>query len=165
MVRIRFDADVCQKLDGVAEPVEVCDSTGRVIGLFLPDGIPAVIKRGVPPADLPIPLTPRNWPCGGSPARAAPSRRFSAASGSDEAPGFWSPEADERLQSLIKESLDPGQASRIIREIDFWLARGPLEFGESRFENVCLGVIAPFAVLFEVLDDPATVIVIDVWRF
>jgi hypothetical protein len=27
-----------------------------VIGLFLPDGIPAVIKRGVPPADLPIPL-------------------------------------------------------------------------------------------------------------
>jgi len=28
-----------------------------VIGLFLPDGIPAAIKRGVPPADLPIPLT------------------------------------------------------------------------------------------------------------
>jgi len=57
MVRIRLAADVCQKLDGAAEPVEVCDATGRVIGLFLPDGIPAGIKRGVPPADLPIPLT------------------------------------------------------------------------------------------------------------
>ena len=78
---------------------------------------------------------------------------------------FWSPEADERLQTLIEESVDPGQAARILREIDFWLARGPLEFGESRFENVRLGVTAPFAVLFEVLDEPATVIVIDVWRF
>jgi hypothetical protein len=57
MVRIRFGAEVCQQLDGVAEPVEVCDATGRVIGLFLPDGIPAAIKRGVPPADLPVPLT------------------------------------------------------------------------------------------------------------
>ena len=57
MVRIRLDADVCQKLYGAAEPVEVCDATGRVIGLFLPDGIPVGVKRGVPPADLPIPLT------------------------------------------------------------------------------------------------------------
>jgi len=58
----------------------------------------------------------------------------------------WSPEADERLQSLIEEGLDQGQAARILREIDYWLARGPLEFGKSRFENVRLGVIAPFAV-------------------
>ena len=28
-----------------------------MIGLFLPDGIRAGMKRGVPPADLPIPLT------------------------------------------------------------------------------------------------------------
>jgi hypothetical protein len=59
MVRIRLAADVCQKLDGAAEPVEFCDATGRVIGLFLPDGIPAGIKRGGPPADLPIPLIDR----------------------------------------------------------------------------------------------------------
>ncbi len=56
MVRIRFDADVCHKLDGAAEPVAVCDATGRVIGLFLPAGIPAGIKRGVLPANLEIPL-------------------------------------------------------------------------------------------------------------
>jgi len=45
--------------DGSPDPVEVCDATGRVIGLFLPDGIPAGIKPGGPPADLPIPLIDR----------------------------------------------------------------------------------------------------------
>lgn len=76
---------------------------------------------------------------------------------------FWSPEADDALQQLIKE----GSASlvRSVREIDFWLARGPLDFGESRFETVRLGVVTPLAVLFDVLDDPPTVIVLDRWRF
>jgi hypothetical protein len=30
---------------------------------------------------------------------------------------------------------------------------------------VRLGVVAPLAVLFDVLDDPPTVIVLDIWRF
>ena len=76
---------------------------------------------------------------------------------------FWSPEADDSLQQLIKE--DGTTLVRSVREIDFWLARGPLDFGESRFETVRLGVVTPRAVLFDVLDDPPTVIVLDIWRF
>lgn len=78
---------------------------------------------------------------------------------------FWSPAADEKLQAIILAVEDRVRLTRVIREIDFWLARGPREFGESRFENVRLGVIERVAVLFEVLDDPPTVIVLDIWRF
>lgn len=46
-----------------------------------------------------------------------------------------------------------------------WLARHPLDFGESRYDTVRIGVVAPLAVLFDVLDDPPTVIVLDIWRF
>jgi hypothetical protein len=41
----------------------------------------------------------------------------------------------------------------------------PRDFDESRYEHVRLGVVAPVAVLFEVQDDPPTVIVLDVWQF
>lgn len=51
---------------------------------------------------------------------------------------------------------------RVLREIDFWLARDPQDFGESRFDTVRLGVVRPVAVLFDELDDPATVIVLDI---
>lgn len=78
---------------------------------------------------------------------------------------FWVPEADERLQSLILEAEDRAHLIRNVREIDFWLARAPRDFGESRYERVRLGVVAPIAVLFEVQDDPSTVIVLDVWQF
>lgn len=76
---------------------------------------------------------------------------------------FWSPEADDALQQLIKE----GSASlvRSVREIYFWLARGPLDFGERGLKRLRLGVVTPLAVLFDVLDDPPTVIVLDRWRF
>jgi hypothetical protein len=78
---------------------------------------------------------------------------------------FWSPEADERLQSLILSSNNREHIVRVVREIDFWLARAPLDFGESREEPVRLAVIRPLAVLFEVLEEPPTVIVLDLWRF
>jgi hypothetical protein len=78
---------------------------------------------------------------------------------------FWSPEADEKLLSIILATADRDECLLWIREIDFWLARGPLDFGESRYDTVRLGVVAPLAVLFDVLDDPPTVIVLDIWRF
>lgn len=78
---------------------------------------------------------------------------------------FWSPEADERLQSLIRSAEESSDLIRVVREIDVWLARHPLDFGESRYETVRIGVVAPLAVLFEVLNDPPTVIVLDIWRF
>jgi hypothetical protein len=78
---------------------------------------------------------------------------------------FWVPEADEKLQALITAAPEEQGLIRIVREIDFWLARDPLNFGESRFDTVRLGVVRPIAVLFDVLDDPPTVIVLDIWNF
>ena len=78
---------------------------------------------------------------------------------------FWSPEADERLQALILGAEESSDLIRVVREIDVWLARHPLDFGESRYDTVRIGVVPPLAVLFEVLDDPPTVIVLDIWRF
>ena len=49
---------------------------------------------------------------------------------------FWAPEADERLQSLVRGDDSDGRVVRAVREIDFWLARGPLDFGESRYDTV-----------------------------
>lgn len=78
---------------------------------------------------------------------------------------FWVPEADEKLQALIKAANASSELIRVVREIDFWLARDPLDFGESRFDTVRLGVVHPLAVLFDVLDDPPTVIVLDIWQY
>lgn len=78
---------------------------------------------------------------------------------------FWAPDADEKLRALLQEEEQGDAFLRLVREIDFWLARDPLNFGESRFDTVRLGVVAPLAVLFDVLDDPPTVIVLDIWRF
>jgi hypothetical protein len=78
---------------------------------------------------------------------------------------FWAPEADQKLQALITAANDQKTVIRVLREIDFWLARDPRDFGESRFDTVRLGVVKPVAVLFDVLDDPPTVIVLDIWEF
>ena len=78
---------------------------------------------------------------------------------------FWAPEADEKLQSLIRDEDEGSDLIRVVREIDVWLARDPLDFGESRYETVRLGGVPQLAVLFDVLDDPPTVIVLDIWRF
>jgi len=77
---------------------------------------------------------------------------------------FWEPEADETLQALIRADDVDGRVVRAVREIDFWLARGPLDFGESRYDTVRVGFVAPIAVQFDVLADPPTVIVLDIWR-
>ncbi|NBT36400.1 MAG: hypothetical protein EBT03_12855 [Betaproteobacteria bacterium] len=78
---------------------------------------------------------------------------------------FWVPEADEKLQAIITATNATSDLIRVVREIDFWLARDPLDFGESRFDTVRLGVVRPLAVLFDVLDDPPTVIVLDIWQY
>jgi len=78
---------------------------------------------------------------------------------------FWAPEADQKLQALITAANDQKTVIRVLREIDFWLARDPRDFGESRFDTVRLGIVKPVAVLFDVLDDPPTVIVLDIWEF
>jgi hypothetical protein len=77
---------------------------------------------------------------------------------------FWAPEADEGLQSLIRSDEADGRVVRAVREIDFWLARGPIDFGESRYDTVRVGFVTPIAVQFDVLTDPPTVIVPDIWR-
>jgi hypothetical protein len=54
MTRITLDADACQRLDAVVEhTAEICDSEGRVIGYFVPDGR----RPGQPPEGLEIPLS------------------------------------------------------------------------------------------------------------
>lgn len=78
---------------------------------------------------------------------------------------FWVPEADEKLQSILTAGDAMHDLLRVVREVDFWLARDPLDFGESRFDTVRLGVVRPLAVLFDVLADPPTVIVLDIWLF
>lgn len=49
---------------------------------------------------------------------------------------FWSPEADESLQAILGRVGERSDLVRVAREIDFWLARAPLDFGESRFDTV-----------------------------
>jgi hypothetical protein len=78
---------------------------------------------------------------------------------------FWVPEADEKLQAIITATSPTTDLIRVVREIELWLARDPLDFGESRFDTVRLGVVRPLAVLFDVLDDPPTVIVLDIWQY
>ena len=54
MTHITLDADACQRLDAVVEhTAEICDSEGRVIGYFVPDGR----RPGQPPEGLEIPLS------------------------------------------------------------------------------------------------------------
>jgi hypothetical protein len=78
---------------------------------------------------------------------------------------FWVLEADEKLQAILTAADSMPDLIRVVREVDFWLARDPLDFGESRFDTVRLGVVRPLAVLFDVLDDPPTVIVLDIWLY
>lgn len=78
---------------------------------------------------------------------------------------FWVPEADEKLQAILAAADEQSGLIRVAREIDFWLARDPGNFGESRFDTVRIGAVHPLAVLFDVLDDPPTAIVLDIWQF
>jgi len=55
---------------------------------------------------------------------------------------FWVPEADEKLQAIITAANAATDLIRVVREIDYWLARDPLDFGESRFDTVATGSCA-----------------------
>jgi hypothetical protein len=71
---------------------------------------------------------------------------------------------DEKLPLLINEASDSDSLVQVIREIDRWLAIAPHEFGESRYDNVRVAFVSPLGVQFEILADPPTVIVLDVWQ-
>jgi hypothetical protein len=67
------------------------------------------------------------------------------------------------------ETILAGQANRTdlaakARDIDGHLMTDPLEFGESRYENVRMGFVLPLGVEYEVFEDIRTVIVHGVWR-
>jgi hypothetical protein len=53
MVRYTLDSETSRHLEAAAQPVELCDDAGRVIGFFLPE----VDARGKPPAGLEVPLS------------------------------------------------------------------------------------------------------------
>jgi hypothetical protein len=38
MVRYTLDSETSRHLEAAAQPVELCDDAGRVIGFFLPEG-------------------------------------------------------------------------------------------------------------------------------
>lgn len=76
---------------------------------------------------------------------------------------FWFPSADKRLQEIFAASEDKQALARTIKEIDRWLTKHPKEFGESRYENIRIAFHSPLGVLYEILDGPPTVIVLDIW--
>lgn len=48
-----LDSETCRRLREAKQAVELCDGSGQVIGVFLPEGGP----QGVPPAGLQSPLS------------------------------------------------------------------------------------------------------------
>jgi hypothetical protein len=77
---------------------------------------------------------------------------------------LWAPDAEEKLERLIKDSPDPRTLAAAARAIDQHLLTGPREFGESRYEAMRVGFVYPLGVQFEVIDDVRTVIVHETWR-
>ncbi|MEX2172453.1 MAG: hypothetical protein WD851_24240 [Pirellulales bacterium] len=77
---------------------------------------------------------------------------------------LWSPQAEERLESLLKTADDPQALVDAGREVDRLLLNDPNAFGESRYDTVRVGFAHPLGILFEVMDDVRTVIVFDLWR-
>lgn len=77
---------------------------------------------------------------------------------------LWAPDAEEKLEQILKRAADPGILAAAAREIDQQLIATPTVFGESRYDTVRIGFVFPLGVQFEVMDDVRTVIVHDVWR-
>lgn len=77
---------------------------------------------------------------------------------------LWTPEAEEKLERLLKIASDPSGVAAAAREIDQHLTAAPNEFGESRYDAMRVGYVFPLGVQFEVMEDVRTVIVHDVWR-
>lgn len=77
---------------------------------------------------------------------------------------LWAPNAEQRLEAMLRESPSQAHIATAARQIDRQLIADPLHFGESRFEAVRIGFVRPLGVQFEVLEDVRTVVVYDVWR-
>jgi plasmid stabilization system protein ParE len=77
---------------------------------------------------------------------------------------FWSPHAEERLESILRAASHTFSLTLAAKQIDRYLAAIPGDFGESRYDTVRVGFVPPLGVQFEVMDDVRTVIVYDVWR-
>jgi hypothetical protein len=77
---------------------------------------------------------------------------------------FWTPNADDRLDSILRIARDRIVVAAAARAIDTVLASDPLNLGESRVENVRISFQYPLSVEFEVIDDVKTFIVYEVWR-
>jgi hypothetical protein len=76
---------------------------------------------------------------------------------------FWTPDAEGHFKDLHAAAAEPLRLVQAASVIDRQLYTDPVEFGESRIENVRIGFEHPLAVHFEVLDDVHTVIVFKVW--
>jgi plasmid stabilization system protein ParE len=77
---------------------------------------------------------------------------------------FWSPNAEERLEAIVRNASDTVSLAAAAQQIDRYLAMIPSDFGESRYDTVRVGFVPPLGIQFEVMDDVRTVIVYDVWR-
>jgi hypothetical protein len=77
---------------------------------------------------------------------------------------FWSPHAEQRLESLLGDASDVASLAAAARQLDHYLAADPKAFGESRYDTVRVGFVRPLGVQYEVIDDVQAVIVYDVWR-
>jgi len=76
---------------------------------------------------------------------------------------FWFPEADRRLLEILTASEEPSQLAEVVKKLDSWLSQYPSEIGESRYENERIAFNSPLAILYEILENPPTVVVLDVW--
>jgi hypothetical protein len=76
---------------------------------------------------------------------------------------LWSPFAEQRLEQILQNAIDPLVITAAAREIDRILFAAPAAFGESRYDTVRIGFARPLGIHFEVMEDVRTVVVYDVW--
>ncbi len=77
---------------------------------------------------------------------------------------LWTPEAEERLEQIVRNARDARRVGVAAREIDQELLIAPHAFGESRAGATRVAWKQPLGIYFEVMDDVRTVVVYDVWR-
>ena len=78
---------------------------------------------------------------------------------------IWKPAAEADLARLWTDSPDKHAITDASNRIDALLKKNPRALGESRFGNDRILVIAPLAVIFEVLEDDRLVRVLNVARW
>jgi hypothetical protein len=77
---------------------------------------------------------------------------------------LWSLYAEQRLEQVLQNALDPLAITAAARQIDRILLVAPAAFGESRYDTVRIGFARPLGIHFEVMEDVRTVVVYDVWQ-